>query len=458
MTIDFSNKTINEIIGMKDEQDEEIFSTQSEKALLNDIRINGDDEKAREVAKLFVEVKKGEKATSKDENLFELLREEIEKDTLAYQVVNSLDERVDKVFERVSKLWKKQDKDDKKDKKEIETEIANLKLIERENFALLAEKKTRKRALISRRNKKRTEERNELKNAERKKTLFAILKYSKDPVPNGNDDVEITLKNGSKQKISAVILNCTTNKLVRDYSNQKTSGLAINTGTYAITGATTAAGDDGLLKFDNDGKVDAAYYADNTNLGTLLSNSYKFLDQMFDTSIIATVATGNVPQYLAYDLPDNYNGRKYASKNEISSDDDGYGNTFLKVLRTVGAKALKDAIDDSSLTLSAADKKKMKEYVEQITDYINTAEVIGGKDFDATAPEFDSVAFDKKVNEATKNYPNLKNTEYPYREIPDYEKIIEFMKKVLPRNNNSLKYLNDPTSSIFLKPSGGKND
>jgi hypothetical protein len=54
----------------------------------------------------------------------------------------------------------------------------------------------------------------------------------------------------------------------------------------------------------------------------------------------------------------------------------------------------------------------------------------------------------------------LKNTDYPYRAIPDYRKIFEFMTKVLPENGSyngtSLPYLNDPSNPNYLKPADGE--
>jgi len=147
-------KDINEIVSVKDENGKELFSTSDEKGIFTDVRIEGDVDKARQVAVLFEKVKKAEVARAKDENLLDAIEKEINDKTLAYKILNSYDERVDKAFTSLGLLLKTGDKGDKT-KAQIEEKVRALTSQKRDKQFALAEKKSQKRAAVDRKKEKK---------------------------------------------------------------------------------------------------------------------------------------------------------------------------------------------------------------------------------------------------------------------------------------------------------------
>ena len=113
MTVDFTKlNTISEIQAAK-EGTNEIF-TQAEKLIFaSDSQIGGDVEKARQVATLWVKLKKAKKTFKEDTALHDEIKEEQKNDSLAYRVLESYDEKVSDAISHLAVYYKDKDSKDK---------------------------------------------------------------------------------------------------------------------------------------------------------------------------------------------------------------------------------------------------------------------------------------------------------------------------------------------------------
>jgi len=411
--VDFSKlNTPAAIKNAKDAGGKDIFDN-SEKLIFLDTRLGSDVAKHRGLAELLYKVKQAE-TTFQEEHPFHdwIEKQHKDKNTLSYQILNARDERVDVALERLRTFFKVPGQKPK-NKKEIEEEIKTLEAEQRGKQKLAADKATLRRSFVNEKTKKLGEKSVIQANLQRKSNLLKLLKW--DGVTNSITDETINLPDGTTPKLSAVTLNCTTDKSVSNYGG------------------------------NNLFSSSPPYYADATTLKKILDDARTHLNNIYTHKL-----TVPVNYYKTSTDGNHYNDRTHNCKHNISCSQKDFGYCFLGVLREIGAERLKKVVDEA--VSSTAERNKLKKYAEEIVKYIHQVEIFMGEiGYNVYSPSHTAEGYVQKHDKWQKTLLEAKLDEYPYKEVPNWKIIFEFMSKVLPKNS-SANYLSNPSHGTYLSP------
>ena len=172
-----------------------------------------------------------------------------------------------------------------------------------------------------------------------------------------------------------------------------------------------------------------------------------------------------IPKFVRSSLLSNFfHNREWNNKQNVGFVQDEIGFDLLKVLRDVGVDKLKGAIESRN-DINANDKKKLKEYAEEITRFIYFKESTCEDNINNII-DYSTEHYNEKDEEYRKKVLKLDHEKnFPYVEIPNWKYIFEFMKRVFPIKGGSgsdyhavksQSYLDDKNDANFLKPSSGK--
>lgn len=145
--------------------------------------------------------------------------------------------------------------------------------------------------------------------------------------------------------------------------------------------------------------------------------------------------------------------RNWSDKNMVGFSIYSMGVSYIKVLKDIGVKKLKEIVDKVP-SLSDDDKKKMKEYTEEITRFTCFTECTSGMEYHK-AVEVWTTKYNERENEFHNRLLKQGFNEYPHVNIPNWEHIFEFMKVVFPLKSGT-NVLDKRSYLSELKPSSGK--
>jgi len=434
-TNDFSDSKYKEVDDIRSAQEgtDYLFDFE-ERELFNEWAI--DLSRAKELGKLLLMVKKAEATKTEDKELWETITaqktaEAGGKPTLVYSLINGHNERADAALKRLARFFKT--KDLPKTKEERQNKIKDL---EGQKYELV---------------KKQAD-------------LEPLQKYHQKQLIELQKERE-TLKagTGNTSGLEKVLRSTVddSSEIVYNGTKTKLSGIKITIPDYANPGLSTTGG---LFSVDNSGNfIDPAATGNTTDkfVRELVNYANSFLDEIPNIKLDINKIKQNV---YATELDDEFVDEKYTHKqNKVASFSD-IGYCYLRVLRDVGAENLKKVVE-SRADLSSSVRSKMKNYAEELVEFIHRNEPITN-DLNNSPLYISSKKeqWPSKYDEWHKKLLKRKINEFPYRSIPDFEKLFEFMKTVFPAetaggsaNGAIIKlrpqtYLDDYSNSLYLKP------
>lgn len=401
--VDFKTlKSISAIQGAQ-ENGKDIFTREEKLIFATSSLIAGDVEKAQKVAKLLVKIKQANETFKEDINLHDEIEKERKSNSIAYQVLQSHDDMVTDALAHLERFYGDEGTTGKTEA-QLQEQINAWKVDRKNKEKLRGNKYSQKKVAKKEQEQKAKTLTNKRKSLAKRHAILSILKW--DGTTGSDTDVEIEVK-GVKTKLSALPApNATTNQ-VRDYDN-----------TYL---------------WDSN----PHYYANTDGFSPLVLKARSYLNGM------AAIKVTIPPTYFETKAGNTWNQRKYNCKNNISTEEEAIGQSYLKLLRNIGIDKLKAVIDASGAT----NKDDLKKYVEKMIKYINNYEAITK----VVDYKWESSEKHAKLYDAfQRNLLNAKNDEYPYEPVPNWKKFFELMVKVFPRSGKL--YLDDQTDPNYIKP------
>jgi len=402
-------KTIDDILTTKGEDGKTDLFTDDEKLnFFSDSRIAGDIEKYREVAALLEKIKRAKKTFKEDKVLHDSIKESRQPTkTVAYQVVNSKDGAVEDALDHLRMFFKGDETTDKTEE-QIKAQITAWDVEKRKKEILLKDKNSHKKSALKEKKEKLAELSAEQKTVIAKEKLLGILKY--DETNFANIDIVTGFDtNGNKQiaKLSTLTIDPTK---VNDYSGSNLTDSTLHP------------------------------YSNAKTLEDLLKDARKHLTNI-------NIHKNSPPQYVKTKLSDAFNQRTHVSKNNLTVPN-GYGVSFLKVLKNIGKTKLEELVEKKQ-GLSSSDKTDLKKIIPSFIDFTSINELRVGKDY-----ESDNKVAEAKSKNFQKSLLQKKLTEFPYKPCPDWENLFLFMSKVLDKNV-SVDLIKDVEPTGNMKSSEG---